>query len=89
MQSHTTRTYVLSPEDNPIVVRLTASVALHYPAWADMPFGFSINFTPAHLPILRTLCQALEKLVQGTAHKECLPLDLNNIEHLQSHRDKE
>ena len=77
MESHSTRTYVLGPKDSPIVVSLTNSVALHYPAWKGMPHGFSIDFTRDHLPILRTLCQALETLTPISAQQESLTLDLD------------
>ena len=58
---HTT-TYKLDADDYPCVVALPDRVSLHYPGWSDMPDGFSIDFLPTHLPILRELCAALAQL---------------------------
>ena len=62
METYTTTTYNLTTDDCPVVVPLPASVSLHHPGWSDMPHGFSINFLPTHLPLLRALCTALERL---------------------------
>lgn len=62
MESYRTYTFTLDANDNPIIVSLDDRVSLHYQAWAGMPEGFSIDFVPAQLPILKDLCQRLEAL---------------------------
>ena len=62
MESYRTYTFTLDANDNPIIVSLNDRVSLHYQAWPGMPEGFSIDFVPAQLPILKDLCQKLEAL---------------------------
>mgnify|MGYP001602943765 CR=1 FL=1 len=67
MDTYTTTTYDLSVTDRPLVVSIKEGVYLQHQSWIEQPQpGFSIFFLPMHLPIIRDLCAALERLDTDT-----------------------
>ena len=66
MQTYLTRTYLLTVDDEPLIVAHQDAITLHHQGWMGMPEGFSIHFLPAHLPVLHALIAALDALGSGS-----------------------
>ena len=62
MRTWTDTTYHLAVDAQPCVTTHTDNVSMHHPGFCGDGRGFSVHFTPAHLPLLRELLCELEPL---------------------------
>ena len=70
MKSWIDTTWNLEATDCLMVTSHKDTVSLHQPGYLRDGHGFSLNFVPAHLPVLRELLTALEALGDGPQHPD-------------------
>lgn len=75
METWTTTTYQLRGKDDPLPVRHSNNVSLTLPGYCGDGRGFSVHFTPDHLPRLRELIALLEDLLEQEAVRVLTPED--------------